>query len=75
MDTTTWHFDDLALVSVLLRLAEAGKFRLIVSDAVYGNLTLLLHDATWEQALAVVLHLKGLEQFVVDDTRMISAGF
>ena len=70
-----WHFDDQSTLAVLQRLAESGGFRLIVSDAVYGRLSLHLEEATWEQALDAVLRLKGLEQFVVDDTRLVSAGF
>lgn len=72
---TTWHFDDVPTVSVLQRLAESGDFRLMVSDAVYGTVSLRLENATWEQALDAVLRLKGLEQLVVDDTRLFSAGF
>lgn len=72
---STWHFDDQCTLAVLQRIAESGAFRLMVSDAVYGRVSLYLENATWEQALDAVLRMQGLEQFVVDDTRLVSAGF
>ena len=69
--TTDVHFDDMPVRSALQLLAEEGGFNLVVSDAVTGNLTLHLKDVTWEQVLAVVLRMKGLEQQVSGNTRTI----
>ena len=69
--TTTWRFDDIPVRSALQLLAEEGGFNLVVSDAVTGNVTLHLQDVTWEQVLAVVLRMKGLEQQLAGGTRTI----
>jgi len=69
--TTTFDFHDIPVRSALQLIAEEGQFNLVVSDSVQGTITLHLHDVTWEQALATVLRLKGLEQRVVGDTRTI----
>lgn len=70
----TYHFDDIPVRSALQLLAEEGNFNLVVSDSVTGNITLHLEDVTWEQALAVVLRMKGLAQHVDGDTRSMDAG-
>ena len=69
--TTDVTFDDIPVRSALQFLAEEGGFNLVVSDAVTGNITLQLRDVTWEQVLAVVLRMKGLEQRVDGETRTI----
>jgi type IV pilus assembly protein PilQ len=58
--TTSFHFDDIPVRSALQLIAEDGGFNLVVSDSVQGNITLRLTDVTWEQALEVVLRMKGL---------------
>jgi type II secretory pathway component HofQ len=58
--TTTINFDDIPVRSALQLIAEQAGFNLVVTDSVKGNITLHLRDVTWEQALAVVLRLKGL---------------
>lgn len=68
---TTFHFEDIPVRSALQLLADEGDFNLVVSDAVEGNITLHLEDVTWEQVLAIVLKMKGLEQQVVGDTRAV----
>jgi type IV pilus assembly protein PilQ len=62
--TTSFHFDDIPVRSALQLIAEEGQFNLIVSDSVKGNITLRLQDVTWEQALEVVLRMKGLSSRV-----------
>jgi type II secretory pathway component HofQ len=73
-ETTTFHFDNIPVRSALQLLAEEGDFNLVVSDSVQGNITLHLEDVTWEQVLAIVLRLNGLEQHVDGDTRSVTAG-
>jgi type IV pilus assembly protein PilQ len=58
--------------SALQLIAEEGGFNLIVSDSVQGNISLRLHDVTWEQALALVLKIKGLRQQVEGNTRSVT---
>ena len=50
-------------------IAEEGGFNLIVSDSVQGNISLRLNDVTWQQALDLVLRIKGLQQHVDGNTR------
>jgi type II secretory pathway component HofQ len=58
--TTTIHFEDIPVRSALQLIADQGDFNLVVSDSVQGNITLHLRDVTWEQALDIVLRMKGL---------------
>lgn len=70
-ERTHFHFDNLPVRSALQLLAEDGGFNLVVSDAVAGTITLRLDDVTWEQALAVVLRMKGLGLRVLGDSRVV----
>jgi type IV pilus assembly protein PilQ len=69
---TRFHFDDIPVRSALQLLAEEGGVNLVVSDSVTGNVSLHLEDVTWEQALAVVVRLKGLDLRVVGDSRVVA---
>ena len=71
--TTNIHFHNLPVRSALQLIAEEGHFNLILSDSVQGNISLRLVDVTWEQALDVVLRLKGLQQHVDSDTLSVTA--
>ncbi len=68
---TDWHFNDIPVRSALQLLAEEGGFNLVVSDTVQGNVTLHLKDVTWEQVLAIVLRMKGLEQHIDGGSRSV----
>ena len=70
---TNFHFDNIPVRSALQLLAEEGGFNLIVSDSVKGNISLRLHDVTWEQALDLVLKIKGLQQRVDSNSRSVTA--
>lgn len=72
--TTSFHFEKIPVRSALQLIAEEGGFNLVVSDSVTGTITLDLRDVTWEQALAVVLQLKGLGMRVDGATRTVSVG-
>jgi hypothetical protein len=69
---TRFHFSDMPVRSALQLIAEEGGVNLVVSDAVQGTVTLHLDGVTWEQALAVVLRMKGLRQQVQGSTRTVS---
>jgi len=71
--TTSFHFRNIPVRSALQLIAEEGHFNLVVSDSVQGTIDLRLTDVTWEQALEIVLRLKGLEQRVYSDTRSVTA--
>lgn len=69
--TTSFHFDNIPVRSALQLLADEGNFNLVVSDAVTGNISLHLEDVTWEQVLAIVLRMKGLDMHVDGGTRAV----
>ena len=71
---TTFRFENIPVRSALQFLAEEGQFNLVVSDSVQGTISLHLTDVTWEQALDVVLKLKGLEQQIDGGTRTVVGG-
>ena len=72
-ETTSFHFDNIPVRSALQLIAEEGGFNLVVSDAVQGNISLRLNDVTWEQALEILLRMKGLSQRVDGTTRSVGA--
>jgi type II secretory pathway component HofQ len=53
-------FQNADLHDVLRILAEEGRFNLVVTDDVQGQVTLRLSEVTWEQALGIVLQAHGL---------------
>jgi len=70
---TRFHFNNIPVRSALQLIANEGGFNLVVSDSVQGNVSLHLNNVTWEQALDVVLKLKGLEQRGNSTTRSVTA--
>jgi type IV pilus assembly protein PilQ len=56
------NFQDIETRSVLQLLADASGQNMVVSDSVNGNLTLRLQSVPWDQALDIVLRLKGLDK-------------
>ncbi|TKB48020.1 type IV pilus secretin PilQ family protein [Ferrimonas sediminicola] len=54
------NFQDVPVRSVLQILAEHKQLNLVTSDSVDGNLTLRLDAVPWDQALALVLKVRGL---------------
>ena len=68
----SFNFDNIPVRSALQLIAEEGGFNLVVADSVQGNISLRLNDVTWQQALEIVLRIKGLQQRVDGDTRSFS---
>lgn len=58
--TITIDVKDAEIGNVLRLIAETGDLNLVVGDDVKGKVTLHLRQVAWEQALVVVLKLKGL---------------
>ena len=71
--TTTFSFSDIPVRSALQLIAEEGHFNLVVSDSVHGNISLHLVNVTWQEALDIVLRLKGLEQRVDGNARSVDS--
>jgi type IV pilus assembly protein PilQ len=70
--TTSFNFNNVPVRSALQLIAEEGGFNLVVSDSVQGNISLRLNDVTWQQALEIVLRIKGLQQSVDGSTRTVA---
>lgn len=55
------NFQDVDVRAVLQILAEQGGVNIIASDSVNGNITIRLIDTPWDQALDIVMQIKGLD--------------
>ena len=53
-------FQNANLHDVLRILAIEGRFNLVVTDDVQGQVTLRLSEVTWQQAFRIVLQAHGL---------------
>ncbi|MBQ4832629.1 type IV pilus secretin PilQ family protein [Pseudoalteromonas sp. MMG010] len=58
----TLNFQDIPVRAVLQIIAGYNDFNLVTSDSVTGNITLRLDGVAWDQALDVVLKIKGLDK-------------
>ncbi|MEI8644303.1 type IV pilus secretin PilQ family protein [Pseudoalteromonas sp. Hal040] len=56
------NFQDIPIRSVLQIIAGYNEFNLVTSDSVTGNITPRLDGVPWDQALDVVLKIKGLDK-------------
>ncbi len=54
------NFQSIKVRAVLQLLADASGQNIVVSDSVHGAVTLRLHDVPWDQALHLILEIKGL---------------
>ena len=53
-------FQDADVVNVLRLLAEVSKLNMIIGDNVKGKITIKMLDVPWDQALNIILKMKGL---------------
>ena len=53
-------FQDADVVNVLRLLAEVSKLNMIIGDNVKGKITIKMLDIPWDQALTIILKMKGL---------------
>ncbi len=56
------NFQDISVRTVLQIIADYNGFNLVTSDAVAGNITLRLDGVPWDQALDIILKVKGLDK-------------
>jgi type IV pilus assembly protein PilQ len=56
------NFQDIEARSVLNLLGDASGQNIVVTDTVTGSVTLRLQNVPWDQALDIVLRLKGLDK-------------
>lgn len=56
------NFQDISVRTVLQIIADYNGFNLVTSDSVSGNVTLRLDGVPWDQALDIILKIKGLDK-------------
>lgn len=55
-------FQDVPVRQVLQVIAQINGFNLVTTDTVTGNVTISLTDVPWDQALGMILKIKGLDK-------------
>ena len=65
-------FQDIPVRTVLQIIADFNNFNLITSDSVTGNLTLRLDGVPWDQALDIILKVKGLDKRMDGNILMVA---
>jgi len=66
------NFQDIPIRTVLQLIADFNGFNLVITDSVTGNITLRLDDVPWEQALDIILKVKGLGKRMTGNVLMIA---
>ncbi len=66
------NFQDIPIRTVLQLIADFNGFNLVTTDSVGGNITLRLDDVPWEQALDIILKVKGLGKRMDGNVLMIA---
>ncbi len=61
-DAISLNFQDIEVRTVLQIIADYNNFNLVTSDSVAGNVTLRLDGVPWDQALDIILKIKGLDK-------------
>ena len=66
------NFQDIPVRTVLQLIADFNGFNLVITDSVSGNITLRLDDVPWEQALDLILKVRGLGKRMDGNVLMIA---
>jgi len=66
------NFQDIPVRTVLQIIADFNGFNLVITDSVSGNITLRLDDVPWEQALDLILNVRGLGKRMDGNVLMIA---
>lgn len=66
------NFQNIEVRAVLQVLADFSGFNMVTSDTVTGSMTLRLQDVPWDQALDLILKLKGLEKKQMGNVMLIA---
>lgn len=56
------NFQDVPVRQVLQIIAQANGFNLVTTDTVSGNVTISLSSVPWDQALDMILKVRGLDK-------------
>jgi len=66
------NFQDIPVRTVLQIIADYNGFNLVTSDTVAGNITLRLDGVPWDQALDIILKVKGLDKRMEGNILMVA---
>ncbi len=66
------NFQDISVRTVLQIIADYNGFNLVTSDTVSGNITLRLDGVPWDQALDIILKVKGLDKRMDGNILMVA---
>ncbi|WP_259366251.1 type IV pilus secretin PilQ [Colwellia sp. 6M3] len=66
------NFQDISVRTVLQIVADYNGFNLVTSDTVVGNITLRLDGVPWDQALDIILKVKGLDKRMEGNILMVA---
>ncbi|MCE0557182.1 type IV pilus secretin PilQ family protein [Motilimonas sp. E26] len=69
----SFNFQDISVRTVLQILADTNGFNLVTTDSVQGNITLRLDEVPWEQALDIILKVKGLGKRMEGNVLMVAS--
>nr|WP_236701266.1 type IV pilus secretin PilQ family protein [Thalassomonas viridans] len=66
------NFQDISVRTVLQIIADYNGFNLVTSDTVAGDITLRLDGVPWDQALDIILKVKGLDKRMEGNILMVA---
>jgi type IV pilus assembly protein PilQ len=66
------NFQDISVRTVLQIIADYNGFNLVTSDTVEGSITLRLDGVPWDQALDIILKVKGLDKRMEGNILMVA---
>ncbi|WP_085299937.1 type IV pilus secretin PilQ [Cognaticolwellia mytili] len=66
------NFQDISVRTVLQIIADYNDFNLVTSDTVTGSITLRLEGVPWDQALDIILKVKGLDKRMEGNILMVA---
>jgi type IV pilus assembly protein PilQ len=66
------NFQDISVRTVLQIIADYNGFNLVTSDTVAGNITLRLDGVPWDQALDIILKVRGLDKRMEGNILMVA---
>jgi len=66
------NFQNIPVRTVLQIIADFNGFNLVTTDSVNGSITLRLDGVPWEQALDILLKVKGLDKRLENNVLMVA---
>jgi type IV pilus assembly protein PilQ len=64
-------FQDIPTRTLLLLIGDVAGKNMVINDSVGGSVTLSLNNVPWDQALDIVMQLKGLDKRVNDNVIIV----